>query len=187
MQVKRWVLVALLLGSAAVGAVAIIASDVIYHHTSTNAFCTSCHSMAIQADDEYFKRSAHRSNSRGVLASCGDCHIPKTNWFVETYVKATSGARDVYSELTHNFKDPKVWAAQPSCRRKLRPGCAGGTVSPAAAVMMQTRLFRRARMGAPLTQCSSRAVSRASIATPTLCILRRLRPRTSPGPRRVSQ
>ncbi|MGA8627737.1 MAG: NapC/NirT family cytochrome c [Pseudolabrys sp.] len=111
MQVKRWVLVALLLGSAAVGAVAIIASDVIYHHTSTNAFCTSCHSMAIQADDEYFKRSAHRSNSRGVLASCGDCHIPKTNWFVETYVKATSGARDVYSELTHNFKDPKVWAA----------------------------------------------------------------------------
>ena len=85
MQVKRWVLVALLLGSAAVGAVAIIASDVIYHHTSTNAFCTSCHSMAIQADDEYFKRSAHRSNSRGVLASCGDCHIPKTNWFVETY------------------------------------------------------------------------------------------------------
>ena len=111
MQVKRWVLVALLLGSATVGAVAIIASDVIYHHTSTNAFCTSCHSMAIQADDAYFKRSAHRSNSRGVLASCGDCHIPKTNWFVETYVKATSGARDVFSELTHNFKDPKVWAA----------------------------------------------------------------------------
>ena len=65
MQVKRWVLVALLLGSATVGAVAIIASDVIYHHTSTNAFCTSCHSMAIQADDAYFKRSAHRSNSKG--------------------------------------------------------------------------------------------------------------------------
>jgi hypothetical protein len=41
-------------------------------------------------------------------------HIPKTNWFVETYVKATSRARR-FSELTHNFKDPKVWAAhQPS-------------------------------------------------------------------------
>jgi nitrate/TMAO reductase-like tetraheme cytochrome c subunit len=111
MQFKRWVLVALLLGSATVGAGAIIASTVIYHHTSTNAFCTSCHSMGFQAEDPYFKRSAHRSNSKGVLASCGDCHIPKTNWFVETYVKATSGARDVFSELTHNFKDPKVWAA----------------------------------------------------------------------------
>ena len=74
MQVKRWVLVALLLGSATVGAGAIIASNVIYHHTSNNAFCTSCHSMAIQADDAYFKRSAHRSNSKGVIASCGDCN-----------------------------------------------------------------------------------------------------------------
>jgi nitrate/TMAO reductase-like tetraheme cytochrome c subunit len=119
MQLKRWVLVALLLGSATVGALAIIASDVIYHRTSGNAFCTSCHSMAVQAEDPYFKRSAHRSNSKGVLASCGDCHIPKTNWFVETYVKTTSGVRDVFSELTHNFKDPKVSAAH---RAKLTEG-----------------------------------------------------------------
>jgi nitrate/TMAO reductase-like tetraheme cytochrome c subunit len=110
MQIKRWVLAVLLLSAATVGAGAIIASTMIYHATGTNAFCTSCHSMSIQADDPYFKKSAHRSNSKGVLASCGDCHIPKTNWFFETYVKTTSGIRDVIAELTHNFKDPKAWA-----------------------------------------------------------------------------
>src|SRR5215469_5320363 len=111
MQIKLWVFVALLLGSATFGAGAIIASTVIYHHTSNNAFCTSCHSMVFQAEDPYFQRSAHRSNSKGVLASCGDCHIPKTNWFIETYTKVTSGVRDAFAELTHNFKDPKLWAA----------------------------------------------------------------------------
>ena len=119
MQFKRWVFFAVLLGSAAVGALAIIVTDVIYHKTATNEFCTSCHSMVFVAEDPYFKRSTHRSNSKGVLASCGDCHIPHTKWFVETYVKATSGARDVYYELTNNFKDPKNWAAH---RAKLTEG-----------------------------------------------------------------
>lgn len=111
MQISRWLFIGLLAGSAAFGAAAIIASTFIYHHTATNAFCTSCHSMKFVAEDPYFKASKHRSNSKGVLPSCGDCHIPKNNWFVETYVKTTSGIRDVIGELTHNFKDPKVWAA----------------------------------------------------------------------------
>src|SRR5262245_35270353 len=111
MQIKRWVFAVLLLVAATVGAGAIIASTMIYHAIGTHASCTSCHSMSIQADDEYFKKSAHRSNNKGVLASCGDCHIPRTNWFFETYVKTTSGIRDAISELTHNFKDPKAWAA----------------------------------------------------------------------------
>jgi nitrate/TMAO reductase-like tetraheme cytochrome c subunit len=111
MQINRWPFIGVLVASAMVGAAGIIATTVIYHNTSTNAFCTSCHSMVFQAEDPYFQRSKHRSNSKGVLASCGDCHIPKTNWFIETYTKVTSGARDVFSEVTHNFKDPKVWAA----------------------------------------------------------------------------
>ena len=57
MQIKRWVFAVLLLGAATVGAGAIIASTMIYHATGTNAFCTSCHSMSIQADDPYFKKS----------------------------------------------------------------------------------------------------------------------------------
>ena len=110
MPINRWLLGALAVG-AIVGAGGVIASIEVYHHTSTDAFCTSCHSMAFQAAEPYFQHSAHRSNKEGVRPSCGDCHIPKTNWFIETYVKATSGARDVFAEYTHNFSDPKLWTA----------------------------------------------------------------------------
>ena len=67
--------------------------------------------MVFQASNDHFQRSKHRSNTKGVIASCADCHIPTTNWFIETYTHVTSGARDVFMELTHNFKDPKIWEA----------------------------------------------------------------------------
>jgi nitrate/TMAO reductase-like tetraheme cytochrome c subunit len=129
-------LLALLLGSSTVGTEAIIASNVIYHHTSNNAFCTSCHSMAIQADDAYFKRSAHRSNSKGVIASCGDCHIPKTNWFVETYVKDIRRSTTFFR--TRTISKIRFGRSPVKLTEEARPGCAGGTVSPAA-VMTPTR------------------------------------------------
>ena len=45
--------------------------------------------------------------------SCGDCHIPKTNWFVETYTHVSSGLRDAYAEfLTKNFSSPTLWEAR---------------------------------------------------------------------------
>ena len=37
-------------------------------YTSTDAFCTSCHTMALVADDPHFRQSAHRSNAAGVHA-----------------------------------------------------------------------------------------------------------------------
>ena len=55
--------------------------------------------------NSYFKHSAHRSNHEGVQASCGDCHIPRNNWFIEIYTHVTSGAKDVFAELTNNFSD----------------------------------------------------------------------------------
>ena len=64
-----------------------------------------------QADDSYFKHSAHRSNHEGVQASCGDCHIPRNNWFIEIYTHVTSGAKDVFAELTNNFSDIELWEA----------------------------------------------------------------------------
>jgi nitrate/TMAO reductase-like tetraheme cytochrome c subunit len=91
------------------GALATIASVEINRHTSTEAFCTSCHSMAGLANDRHYVASAHRSNAEGVRPSCGDCHIPKTNWFAETYTHVASGVRDVWAELTNNFSDPKIW------------------------------------------------------------------------------
>lgn len=115
---NRWLLMlAFFAAGAVVGGGAIIVSIEANRITSTDAFCTSCHSMAISAADSVFKQSTHRSNAAGVIASCGDCHIPRTNWWVETYVHVVRGLKDTISESTHNFSDPKVWEAY---RIKLR-------------------------------------------------------------------
>jgi nitrate/TMAO reductase-like tetraheme cytochrome c subunit len=95
-----------------VGAGALIASVEINHRTSTNEFCTSCHSMEMLAAEPQFAKSAHMSNDVGVSPSCGDCHIPSTNWFVETYAHVKSGIRDVIAENTNDFSDPEVWEAR---------------------------------------------------------------------------
>jgi trimethylamine-N-oxide reductase (cytochrome c), cytochrome c-type subunit TorY len=107
-----WLVVGLLIVGTGIGAGGIIGSVAINRYTSTDAFCTSCHTMALQADDPYFHDSVHRANSEGVRPSCGDCHIPRTSWFVETYTHVSSGARDVFVQVTHDFSDPKVWAAR---------------------------------------------------------------------------
>ncbi len=112
MRINRWVLVVILAAAVVIGAGGVIASIAVNKYTSTDAFCTSCHAMALQADDPYFLHSAHRSNPEGVRPSCGDCHIPKTNWFIETYTHVTSGAKDAFVDFTHNFSDPKVWEAR---------------------------------------------------------------------------
>ena len=112
MRINRWLLIALLVVAVLVGAGGMLASGAVNHYTSTESFCaTSCHSMVIQSGDQYYMHSRHRSNNVGVLPSCGDCHIPKTNWFVETYTHVTSGIRDVIAETTHDFSKPGAWAA----------------------------------------------------------------------------
>jgi nitrate/TMAO reductase-like tetraheme cytochrome c subunit len=112
MQIKRWLFVVLLLVAAVIGAGGMMVSFAVNHYTSTDAFCTGCHTMALQFNDPYFQKSTHRSNKEGVRPSCGDCHIPTTNWFIETYVHVTSGIRDVYVASTHDFSDPKTWEAR---------------------------------------------------------------------------
>ena len=110
MRVNRWLgLLGLFVGGAAVGGAAIIGSVEANRITATEAFCTSCHSMARLATDPHYLRSTHRNNAEGVRPSCGDCHIPRTNWFVETYTHVTAGVRDIIAEYTHDFADPKVW------------------------------------------------------------------------------
>jgi nitrate/TMAO reductase-like tetraheme cytochrome c subunit len=107
---KRWLAVFTLIAvGGLLGAGVIVASVEVNRHTSTDAFCTSCHSMGHMVADPFFAKSSHRSNVAGVLPSCGDCHIPKTNWFVETYAHAASGIRDIIAENMNNFTDPTVW------------------------------------------------------------------------------
>jgi len=111
MGINRWLLAAMLVAAFVVGAGGVIASIAANRLTSTEAFCTSCHTMATIAADPFFGHSPHIANAAGVRASCGDCHIPRTNWFVETYTHVASGTRDAIAEFTHNFNDAKVWAA----------------------------------------------------------------------------
>lgn len=107
---NRWLLlVVFLVAGGVLGAGAMIASLEINRVTATDEFCTSCHSMKFVGNDPHFVASAHRANSEGVVASCADCHIPKTNWFVETYTHASSGLRDVIAEYTHDYSNSKTW------------------------------------------------------------------------------
>ncbi len=107
----RWAILLLIVGGL-VGAAGIIGSVEINRITSTDKFCTSCHSMAMVAADPHYLNAAHIGNSAGVRVTCADCHIPKTNWFVETYTHVRSGIRDVIAESTHNYADPKLWEAR---------------------------------------------------------------------------
>ena len=108
---SRWLLLlALLVAGGALGAGAMLVSLEVNKATSTDEFCTSCHSMKFVGNDPHLVASAHRSNSEGVIATCADCHIPTTNWFVETYTHAKSGIRDVVAEYTHDYSDPSIWA-----------------------------------------------------------------------------
>jgi nitrate/TMAO reductase-like tetraheme cytochrome c subunit len=109
----RWIAIfALVALGALIGATGIIASTEINRATSTDAFCTSCHTMATVAEDPHFRTSPHRTNAIGVLASCSDCHIPTNNWFIETYTHLVSGIKDAIAENTGNFNDPSVWNAR---------------------------------------------------------------------------
>jgi nitrate/TMAO reductase-like tetraheme cytochrome c subunit len=111
---RRWIfiIIAAFVAGGIVGAAAIIVSLEVNRYTSTESFCTSCHTMASIAADPHYVGSRHISNSAAVRPSCGDCHIPKNNWLVETYVHVRSGLRDVIAELTNNFDDPKIWEAR---------------------------------------------------------------------------
>ncbi|MGP0094139.1 MAG: NapC/NirT family cytochrome c [Xanthobacteraceae bacterium] len=113
MQKRQWLeICALVAGGGVLGAGAIIASTVVNHFTSTEAFCTSCHSMATLAADPHYQQSAHRTNAAGALATCADCHIRSDNWFIETYTHAVDGITDVVAEYRGNFKDPSIWGAR---------------------------------------------------------------------------
>lgn len=110
---RRWLAVfSLLVLGAVIGAGGIIASTVANRLTSTEAFCTSCHSMANVAADPHYQQSPHRTNAAGALANCADCHVRSDNWFAETYSHVVDGIHDGIAEYTTNAADPAAWTAR---------------------------------------------------------------------------
>ena len=121
---RGWLpIIGLIVLGGVLGAGALLASVEVNRHTSTDAFCTSCHSMKHVAADPSFSKSKHRSNTAGVVVGCADCHIPTTNWFVETYVHVSSGIRDVWAETTQRLRRPGGLGKAPD---RIDPPCSRG-------------------------------------------------------------
>jgi nitrate/TMAO reductase-like tetraheme cytochrome c subunit len=70
--ITRHVLFALVIGG--LGGIAFILFLIEFDHfTSSNEFCTGCHSMTYA--EEVYRQSAHYSSDSGVRAECGHCHV----------------------------------------------------------------------------------------------------------------
>jgi nitrate/TMAO reductase-like tetraheme cytochrome c subunit len=104
--ITRHVLIALVAGG--IGGVLFMAFLIEFDHfTSSNVFCTTCHSMTY-AEDVY-QQSSHYNSASGVRASCGDCHVSE-GVFAATWDHAVGG-KDLLKQLKGqllgpNYDDP---------------------------------------------------------------------------------
>jgi nitrate/TMAO reductase-like tetraheme cytochrome c subunit len=63
--------------------------------TSTEDFCTSCHSMELVAQP--YRQSVHYKPPSGVRASCGDCHVSRG--LLSATLDHAIGAKDLFKQL----------------------------------------------------------------------------------------
>ena len=96
----RWWIVLGLVGVAIpfVGAGAI-------QYTSTDEFCTSCHSMGVVTAE--YRESRHFLNTAGVRAGCADCHVPDP--IGPLLVAKIIAVKDVYHELAGTIEAPELF------------------------------------------------------------------------------
>jgi nitrate/TMAO reductase-like tetraheme cytochrome c subunit len=93
----RWSVLTLVALGVAFGALAIIGTQVMVYVTGTDKFCgATCHSMQWVAKEH--RDSIHGINSKGISATCHDCHIPREYPELLWY-KAVAGTRDVIGEI----------------------------------------------------------------------------------------
>jgi len=102
--ITRHVLFALVVGGLA--GIAFMAFLIEFDHfTSSNAFCTTCHSMTYA--EESYKASVHYNSASGVRASCGDCHVSE-GVFAATWDHAM-GTKDLIKQLFGpDYDDPVI-------------------------------------------------------------------------------
>jgi len=102
--ITRHVLIALVLGGlAGIGFMVFLME--FDHYTSSEVFCTSCHSMELAA--EPYRESVHYLPVSGVRASCGDCHV-SPGVFAATWDHVL-GSKDLYRQIFGaDYDDPVV-------------------------------------------------------------------------------
>lgn len=102
--ITRHVLFALVIGGMA-GMLFILFLIEFDHVTSTEEFCTTCHSMELVA--EPYRQSAHYQPSSGVRASCGDCHVSE-GVFAATWDHFL-GSKDLFNQIFGpDYDDPVI-------------------------------------------------------------------------------
>ncbi len=105
---RRAAFLAFIIGVGGGVGVALLAEQM-DHFTSTDEFCTSCHSMGEYiANSKVYRSSLHQTTTSGVRPGCADCHIPK-GLVAGTYTHIVNGASDLLGEMLHDYDDPKVW------------------------------------------------------------------------------
>jgi nitrate/TMAO reductase-like tetraheme cytochrome c subunit len=102
--ITRHVLIALVVGG--VGGVLFMTFLIEFdHYTSSDAFCTTCHSMTYA--DETYRNTVHYNSASGVRASCGDCHVSE-GVFAATWDHAI-GSKDLFKQLFGpDYDDPVI-------------------------------------------------------------------------------
>ena len=102
--ITRHVLIALVAGG--IGGVMFMVFLIEFDHfTSSNVFCTTCHSMTY-AEDAY-QQSPHYNSASGVRASCGDCHVSE-GIFAATWDHAVGGKDLIKQLFGADYDDPAV-------------------------------------------------------------------------------
>jgi len=94
-------LIGVLAIGAFIGSAALFATQKTLQYTSTDEFCTSCHSLSVPTEE--WKGTLHYSNATGIRAGCQDCHIPHEG--LEYLTTKIGGLKDVYSELMGTIPD----------------------------------------------------------------------------------
>ena len=102
--ITRHVLIALVVGG--VGGVLFMAFLIEFdHYTSSDAFCTTCHSMTYA--DQNYRQTVYYNSASGVRASCGDCHVSE-GVFAATWDHAV-GSKDLFKQLFGpDYDDPVI-------------------------------------------------------------------------------
>jgi cytochrome c-type protein NapC len=106
--INKLLLIGLVVGGIG-GIFVALTAEQVDHWTTTDEFCTSCHSMSTYiADSEAYKTSVHRTHAGGVQPGCADCHIPK-GLVISTYTHVVDGVSDLIGEMLYDYEDPEVW------------------------------------------------------------------------------
>ena len=87
--------IAALVVCVVVGGGIVVAGAATVHMTSTEEFCSSCHTNDAAAE---FKGTIHDQNRTGVRATCADCHLPRE--FVPMMVRKVKAAKEVWGHFT---------------------------------------------------------------------------------------